>query len=98
MSAVQAAVAEGVARRVITKDCDSFTRSKPSGTTNYAVVGDEIFGSTVSTIELPRYKKSNLPSVNGNMLIYVQDDVDGPTVAFSDGAYWRRMADRNVIS
>lgn len=31
-------------------------------------------------------------------LIYVSDDVGGPTPAFSDGTNWRRVADRAVVS
>ena len=55
--------------------------------------------------KLQGYAKASLPSASawGNStefssLIYVNDDVDGPTIAFSDGTDWRRVQDRNVIS
>lgn len=47
---------------------------------------------------LPVYAKSELPPVVQGGLIYVTDDVDGPTPAFSDGVNWLRVYDGAVIS
>jgi hypothetical protein len=46
------------------------------------------------------YSKSNLPDpakFRGGQ-IQVSDDVGGETPAFSDGANWRRYADRAIVS
>lgn len=52
-------------------------------------------------MRLASYAKASLPSAataGAGGMIYVTDDVGGATPAFSDGAAWRRVADRNVIS
>jgi len=45
------------------------------------------------------YTVSTLPNpgVPGQM-IYVSNDVGGPTMAFSDGSSWRRIQDRAIVS
>lgn len=50
--------------------------------------------------QLPSYAKASLPSAANNTgcLIYVTNDVGGAVPAFSDGASWLRVTDRNVIS
>lgn len=47
------------------------------------------------------YVKAGLPSAataGAGSMIYVTDDVGGPTIAFSDGAAWRRVHDRAIIA
>jgi Protein of unknown function (DUF2793) len=51
------------------------------------------------TPDLANYAKASLPPATGpTRLIYVTDDVGGAVPAFNDGANWRRVTDRNVIS
>lgn len=49
---------------------------------------------------LPSYTVATLPSAANNprALIYVSNESGGATVAFSDGAAWRRVQDRAVVS
>ncbi len=49
---------------------------------------------------LTAYSKNNLPAASSFLYaqIYVTDDVGGAVPAFSDGANWRRVTDRNIIS
>lgn len=45
--------------------------------------------------------KANLPSATNTgagAVIYVVDDVNGATLAFSDGVAWRRVTDRGIIA
>lgn len=51
-------------------------------------------------VRMPFYQKAKLPSAaeHPQTWIYVTDDIGGATPAFSDGAIWRRSADRAVIS
>ena len=51
-------------------------------------------------VKLPAYTVATLPDVvaNQQMQIYVTDDTDGPTPAYSDGTNWKRYKDGNVIS
>lgn len=47
----------------------------------------------------PSYTVATLPSADpAGQIIYVSDETDGATLAFSDGTNWRRMADRTVVS
>jgi len=58
--------------------------------------------------KIPGYTKANLPSAliaasntsgkEFSSLIYVRDEVGGPTVAFSDGINWRRVQNRAIVS
>ncbi len=48
-----------------------------------------------------QYAKAAMPgaaATGAGALIYVQDDIGGPVIAFSDGTAWRRVTDRAVIS
>jgi hypothetical protein len=39
------------------------------------------------------------PEIAGEgSVIYVSDEVDGSVLAFSDGTYWRRVTDREIVS
>ncbi|WP_207483131.1 hypothetical protein [Arenibaculum pallidiluteum] len=51
-------------------------------------------------VRLPGYAKADLPAAgaNPNCFIYVTDAAGGAVPAFSDGAAWRRVTDRTVIS
>lgn len=53
-----------------------------------------------SIVTLPTYTVAGVPAAASNArgLIYVSDETGGATVAFSDGADWRRVQDRAVIS
>lgn len=52
-------------------------------------------------VRLGQFAKAGLPSAAASgtgAVIYVSDDVGGPVLAFSDGASWRRVTDRAVVS
>lgn len=56
-------------------------------------------------VRIPIYAKADLPDAAINFqadtfssLIYVSDDVGGAVPAFTDGADWRRVTDRAVVS
>lgn len=51
-----------------------------------------------SAVLLPIYAKAKLPPPTRGFMIYVTDDVGGAVPAFSDGADWRRVTDRAVVS
>lgn len=61
---------------------------------------DRTGGPMFACVRLPPYAKAALPSASGYpyALIFVTDDAGGSVPAFSDGANWRRVTDRNVIS
>lgn len=47
------------------------------------------------------YAKAALPSAadqGGGAIVFVPDEAGGATLAFSDGAVWRRVQDRAVVS
>jgi hypothetical protein len=46
------------------------------------------------------YLVAALPSAPANTgaIIYVSDETGGATIAFSDGANWRRVQDRSVVA
>ncbi len=55
--------------------------------------------SQASPTQLPSHVKSALPSpAAAGQMIYVTDDVGGAVPAFSDGANWRRVTDRAIVS
>jgi hypothetical protein len=48
---------------------------------------------------LPTFTVSTLPSASPPaQMIYVSNESDGATVAFSDGTNWRRVQDRAIVS
>lgn len=51
-------------------------------------------------VVLPSFTVATVPSASlwTRGMIYVSDDTGGPTPAFSDGANWRRVADRAVVA
>jgi hypothetical protein len=52
-------------------------------------------------VRLGSYTVATVPSAistGEGAMIYVTDETGGPVMAFSDGASWRRMTDRGVIS
>lgn len=54
-----------------------------------------------NTVQLASVAKAALPSAadsGAGALAYVPDDTAGATVAFSDGATWRRVHDRNPVA
>jgi hypothetical protein len=68
---------------------------------NEVVLGNSNASRIVASmpLELPSYTVTGAPS-NGNpgSMIYVTDDIGGAVPAFDDGADWRRVTDRAVIS
>lgn len=50
--------------------------------------------------EPPVYTVATLPdpTINTGRTVFVSDEAGGATLAFSDGADWRRAQDRNVVS
>lgn len=57
-------------------------------------------GVTGAALPLPAYTVAAVPdaATYAYGLIFVTDETGGATVAFSDGAAWRRVQDRAVIS
>lgn len=51
-------------------------------------------------LPLASYTVATLPTAADwdNSLVYVSNETDGATLAFSDGTNWRRVQDRNVVS
>jgi hypothetical protein len=51
-------------------------------------------------VRLPTYTVSTLPEAATwvNCMIYVSNESGGAVPAFSDGAAWRRVTDRAVVS
>lgn len=51
-------------------------------------------------VRAPGYTIAELPPAADHPrgIVYVEDDAGGPVLAFSDGANWRRVTDRNVVS
>jgi hypothetical protein len=48
---------------------------------------------------LPSYNVAQLPSASpAGQMIFVPDETGGAVPAFSDGANWRRVTDRNIVS
>ena len=55
--------------------------------------------SEAAPVLLPSYLKAALPSAaTAGQMIYVTDDVGGAVPAFADGAAWRRVTDRAIVS
>lgn len=46
----------------------------------------------------PSHEVASLPAPVAGRFIYVPDESGGPTLAFSDGADWRRVSDGAVVS
>ncbi len=51
-------------------------------------------------VRVASYAKASLPSAaaGAGQIIYVTDEAGGATIAFSDGAAWRRVSDRAVVA
>lgn len=50
-------------------------------------------------LEVPTYTVATLPSANpGARVIYVSNESGGSVLAFSDGANWRRVTDRAIVT
>jgi hypothetical protein len=61
-------------------------------------MGDQLNRAFASRIA-PTFSKTSLPpAVPAGQIIYVPDETGGAVIAFSDGAAWRRVTDRNVVS
>jgi hypothetical protein len=70
--------------------------------TIYSTAGITTSGSVVSggPIIFPNYSASVLPDASTSQggMIFVSDEIDGPTMAFSDGVNWLRVRDNAVIT
>lgn len=65
------------------------------------LTGDQVVAGTKtfsSPPVLPSYTFATLPTGTAGAMILVTDDVGGSVPAFFDGAAWRRVTDRAVIS
>lgn len=49
-------------------------------------------------VPLSVFTVSTLPAATSAGLIYVSDESGGPTVAYADGANWRRVQDNAIVS
>lgn len=73
-----------------------------SGASSAAVDGIQIFNGNPAIVGVPApsYTVAGAPSATNvaGATIFVTDEVGGAVLAFSDGADWRRVTDRAVIS
>jgi hypothetical protein len=82
-----------MSRYTIVLDSDA-----PPWAQRFAVGMNDIL-ARVSLNEKPkRFLKSDLPTDDSIRLAIVTDEVGGTTLAFFDGAAWRRVQDRVVVS
>jgi hypothetical protein len=53
-----------------------------------------------SMVKFPNYSADSPPTAAGNAgaMIYVSDDIDGPTMAFCNGANWLRVRDNAIVT
>src|SRR3954470_2696998 len=77
----------------------------PAGTPAWGVdlirqIEVELLNLRQLPVKMPAYPKANLPDAATfkNCWIKVPDDAGGDTAAMSDGANWRRMQDRAIVS
>lgn len=72
------------------------------GLTPRTVGGVQLFdpAAPAAPVSLPSHPKAALPAAANypGGLIYVSDESGGAVPAFSDGAAWRRVTDRAVVS
>jgi hypothetical protein len=59
---------------------------------------NRVFSQIESDRRIPRLTKAALPEDDSQTLAIVLDDVGGVVLAFFDGAAWRRVTDRAVIT
>lgn len=71
-----------------------------SATERYHLTESQHDNLTGDSIVLPSHTVAGVPTAGDHTggIIYVTDEVDGATIAFSDGTDWRRVQDRAVIS
>ena len=75
----------------------------PGGATpnfNEAIAMAVVRAVSTLPVLLPSYVKTALPSAASNTgaMIYVSNESGGAVPAFSDGANWRRVTDRAIVS
>lgn len=58
---------------------------------------DDMF-DPAAPVPLPIFTVATLPPATSAGLIFVSDESGGPTVAYADGANWRRVQDNAVVS
>ena len=59
----------------------------------------EALTEAVNETQVESYAVADLPDVTAaTRIVYVTDEVDGPTLAFNDGTDWRRVQDRAVVT
>ncbi len=71
-----------------------------SQTSDYAVKHANVQTPMAGIVSLSNYALAELPAPVGHAgsIVYVADEVGGAVLAFSDGAAWRRVTDRVVVS
>lgn len=73
-------------------------RIEDDGAVLHGAAGYEIVDAN-SLLRAKPIAKANLPSpTKKGLLAFVEDDLGGPTMAYSDGSSWRRFYDRAVVS
>ena len=85
----------------------AFGRPSPlydaAGEASFRNAVEQAFAGAASLASVNRLKafvNADLPdaAMNPGLLIYVSDEAGGAVPAFSDGANWRRVTDRAVVS
>jgi len=80
-------------------DTGMFLESDTPDVIGLSCDGAKVLGIAATGLELMSYAKAALPAATATgSLIYVTDEVGGAVPAFSDGAAWRRVTDRAVVS
>jgi len=61
---------------------------------------EQLFTAQPAPFQIKSYTVAQLPSAADwpNSLVLVSDETGGAVLAFSDGADWRRVTDRAVVS
>jgi len=63
-------------------------------------IESEFINLALRPVKIPTYVVADLPSPSAwnHCLIYVSNETGGAVPAFSDGADWRRVTDRAIVS
>ncbi|WP_146620080.1 hypothetical protein [Acuticoccus sediminis] len=71
-----------------------------SQVSDYAVKNASVLSPSAGILGLSNYNVAQLPAPAGHSgsVVYVADETGGAVLAFSDGANWRRVTDRAVVT
>lgn len=75
-------------------------RISPAGDVGIGLTAPAVKLDVDGPVRVKSYVKTALPSAAAaaGQIIYVSNEIGGATLAFSDGANWRRVADRAVVA